>query len=69
MSNLEGIRYFTFPKADGKKEKFNGTGRLFPDYKDNALTLHFTLPLKTRSRRRRVLEVFDPTIFIDFKFR
>ena len=34
-----------------------------------ALTLHFTLPLKTPVKPKELaLEVFDPAFFIDFKF-
>ncbi len=72
QTNVESLKeyaYFTFAKADGKKEKFNEPVDYFLDYKDNALTLHFTLPLKTPFKAKAlVLEVFDPTIFIDFKF-
>ena len=44
---LKEFAYFTFAKADGKKDRFLGAGRLFPRIKDGFLVLHFTLPLKT----------------------
>ena len=44
---LKEFGYFTFAKADGKKEKFEEPVDYFLEYKDSALTLHFTLPLKT----------------------
>jgi len=72
QTNVESLKeyaYFTFAKADGKKEKFNEPVDYFLEYKDDALTLHFTLPLKAPFKAKALtLEVFDPTIFIDFKF-
>ncbi len=42
---------------------------MFSTYKDAALTLHFTLPLKTPVKPKELaVEVFDPAFFIDFKF-
>ena len=65
---LKEFAYFTFAKADGKKEKFEEPVDYFLEYKDAALTLHFTLPLKTPVKPKElVLEVFDPSFFIDFK--
>jgi ABC-type uncharacterized transport system substrate-binding protein len=72
QTNVESLKeyaYFTFAKADGKKEKFNEPVDYFLEYKDNALTLHFTLPLKVPFKAKALaVEVFDPTIFIDFTF-
>ena len=69
VENLKEFAYFTFAKADGKKEKFQEPIDYFLDYKDEALTLHFTLPLKTPLKSKELaVEVFDPAFFIDFKF-
>ena len=72
QTNVESLKefgYFTFAKADGKKEKFQEPVDYFLEYKDAALTLHFTLPLKTPVKPKELaLEVFDPTYFIDFSF-
>jgi ABC-type uncharacterized transport system substrate-binding protein len=69
VESLKEYAYFTFAKADGRKEKFNEPVDYFLEYTDNALTLHFTLPLKAPFKAKALtLEVFDPTIFIDFKF-
>jgi ABC-type uncharacterized transport system substrate-binding protein len=68
QTNVEALKeyaYFTFAKADGKKEKFNEPVDYFLEYKDNALTLHLRAPFKAKAL---AVEVFDPTIFIDFKF-
>src|SRR4030081_1431411 len=69
VESLKEFKFFTFAKADGKKEKFEEPVDYFLEYKDAALTLHFTLPLKTPVKPKELaLEVFDPTYFIDFSF-
>jgi ABC-type uncharacterized transport system substrate-binding protein len=72
QTNVESLKefgYFTFAKADGKKERFLEPVDYFLEYKDAALTLHFTLPAKTPFKARQLaLEVFDPAFFIDFQF-
>ena len=67
--SLKEFGFFTFAKADGKKQKFLEPVDYFLEYKDAALTLHFTLPLKAPVKAKQLaLEVFDPSFFIDFKF-
>lgn len=72
QTNVESLKeyaYFTFAKGDGKKQKFTEPVDYFLEYKDSALTLHFTLPVKTPFKASKLsLEVFDPTYFIDFQF-
>jgi ABC-type uncharacterized transport system substrate-binding protein len=72
QTNVESLKeyaYFTFAKADGKKQKFTEPVDYFLEYKDTALTLHFTLPVKTPFKAKQLsLEVFDPTYFIDFQY-
>ena len=46
VESLKEFNFFTFAKADGKKEKFVEPVDYFLEYKDSALTLHFMLPLK-----------------------
>ena len=68
VKSLHEFAFFTFAKADGKKQKFNEPVDYYLEYKDTALTLHFTLPLKAPVKPKQlVLEVFDPAFFIDFK--
>ena len=68
VENLKEFGHFTFVKADGKKQKFEEPVDYYLEYKDSALTLHFTLPLKAQVKPRQLaLEVFDPAFFIDFK--
>ena len=66
QTNVESLKefgFFTFAKADGKKEKFQEPVDYFLEYKDAALTLHFTLPLKTPVKPKQLaLEVFDPRL-------
>src|SRR6202795_5023205 len=69
VESLKEFAFFTFAKADGKKEKFQEPVDYFLEYKDAALTLHFTLPLKTPVKPKQlVMEVYDPSYFIDFKY-
>ncbi len=72
QTNVESLKefgFFTFARADGKKEKFQEPVDYFLEYKDAALTLHFILPLKTPVKPKELaVEVFDPAFFIDFKF-
>ena len=72
QTNVESLKefgYFTFAKADGKKQKFQEPVDYFLEHKDGLLTLHFTLPLKAPAKSKELaLEVFDPTFFVDFKF-
>ena len=71
QTNVESLKeyaYFTFAKADGRKEKFEEPIDYYLDYNDTVLTLHFTLPFKHAVKARElVLEVYDPSFFIDFK--
>ena len=49
QTNIESLKefdYFTFAKADGKKEKFMEPVDYYLEFKDDALTLHFMLPAK-----------------------
>ena len=69
VESLKEFGFYTFAKADGKKQKFEEPVDYFLEYKDALLTLHFTLPLKTPVKAKTLaLEVFDPEFFIDFTF-
>ena len=71
QTNVESLKeyaYFTFARADGKKERFQEPVDYFLDYKDTVLTLHFTLLLKNPVKPKQLmLEVFDRSFFIDFQ--
>jgi ABC-type uncharacterized transport system substrate-binding protein len=69
VESLKEFGFFTFARADGKKQKFEEPVDYYLEYKDAALTLHFILPLKSAVKSRELaVEVFDPEFFIDFKF-
>jgi ABC-type uncharacterized transport system substrate-binding protein len=73
QTNVESLKefgFFTFAKADGKKEKFLEPVDYYLEYKDAALILHFTLPFKTPFKTRQLaVEVYDPTYFVDFSLQ
>jgi len=67
MDSLKEYGFFTFVKVDGKRQPFLNPADYFLDYKDGALVLHFTLPLKTPIKTRQLaVEIFDPSYFVDF---
>ena len=69
VENLKEFGFFTFAKADGKKQKFEEPTDYFLEYKDSELTLHFMLPLKAPAKPKQLaLDIYDPSFFIDFKF-
>ncbi|MGL4262230.1 MAG: DUF1007 family protein [Afipia sp.] len=75
QTNVESLKeyaFFTFARAGAagsqKKEKFNEPIDYYLEYRDSALTLHFTLPFKAPMKTPVLaLEVFDPSYFIDFQ--
>jgi ABC-type uncharacterized transport system substrate-binding protein len=69
VNSLKEYAYFTYARADGKKLAFTDAVDYWLEYKNSALTLHFTLPLKvTAAAKAMSIEIYDPTIFVDFEF-
>ena len=72
QTNVESLKeygYFTFARADGKKLKFADPVDYWLEFKNSALILHFTLPLKVPAAAREMrIEIYDPSIFVDFEF-
>jgi ABC-type uncharacterized transport system substrate-binding protein len=69
VDSLKEYAYFTYARADGKKLAFADAVDYWLEYRNSALTLHFTLPLKAAAAAKAVsIEVYDPTIFVDFEF-
>jgi ABC-type uncharacterized transport system substrate-binding protein len=67
VTSLKEYDYFSYAKANGKKTQFNDPVDYFLEHKNELLTLHFTLPLKTPVKAQSLeVEVFDPAYFIDF---
>jgi ABC-type uncharacterized transport system substrate-binding protein len=70
VESLKEFDYFTYATADGKKtELIDPAPDYWLDYKDQVLTLNFTLPFKKPVKAKELkIEIYDPTIFVDFSF-
>jgi ABC-type uncharacterized transport system substrate-binding protein len=71
VTSLKEFDYFTFVTADGRKRELvdPSNSEYWADFDNSALTLHFILPLKEPVKAKELkVEVFDPSIFIDFAF-
>jgi len=69
ITNLKDSDFFTYVKAGGKDLALADATDYWLDYKDEVLTLYFTLPLKTPAKEKELsLEIYDPTFFVDFGF-
>jgi ABC-type uncharacterized transport system substrate-binding protein len=67
VESLKEFAFFTFAKADGRKQRFVDPVDYYLEYKDTALVLHFMLPFKAPFKTRELaLEIYDPTYFVDF---
>jgi ABC-type uncharacterized transport system substrate-binding protein len=70
QTNVESLKefgFFTFARADGKKQRFVDPVDYYHEHRNGALVLHFTLPFKTPFKTRQLaLEIYDPTFFVDF---
>jgi ABC-type uncharacterized transport system substrate-binding protein len=71
QTNVEALKqysYFSFVKANGERPTFESPVDYFFDYKDNHLTLYFTLPLKTHVKSKTFfLEIVDRSFFFDIR--
>jgi ABC-type uncharacterized transport system substrate-binding protein len=71
VTSLKEFKYFTFAKAAGKKLAFAEPDlkEAWLEYKDQLLTLNFTLRFKTPVKAPALeVDVYDPTYFVDFGF-
>jgi ABC-type uncharacterized transport system substrate-binding protein len=69
VTSLKEFDFFTYAKVDGKKVPLADPVDYWLEYKDEVLTLHFTLPLKSPAKAQSLdVEVYDPTYFVDFGF-
>jgi ABC-type uncharacterized transport system substrate-binding protein len=69
VTSLKEYDFFSYAKANGKKVAFTDPVDYWLDYKNETLTLHFTLPFKSPVKAKDInLEVYDPTYFVDFAF-
>jgi len=70
--NIESFKdddYFTYVTADGNKAPLADPLVDYSlDYKDEIVTLNFTLPLKQPAKAKDLkIEIYDPSYFIDFE--
>ena len=69
MTSLKEFEFFTFGKLDGQKASFAAPKDYWLDFKDNVLTLHFTLPVTAPAKAKSLsVEVYDPSYYVDFAF-
>jgi ABC-type uncharacterized transport system substrate-binding protein len=70
VTSLKEFNYFSVGKSGGKDVAFGEPTDYWLDAdKDSILTLHFTLPIKSKSAKSGMtVEVFDPTWFVDISF-
>jgi ABC-type uncharacterized transport system substrate-binding protein len=69
VTSLKEFDFFTTAKADGKKAVFQQPVDYYLEYKDNVLTLTFTLPLEKPVKSKNLqVDIYDPTYFVDFSF-
>ena len=69
VTSLKEYDFFTYAKANGKKTKFAEPVDYWLEYKDQLLTLHFTLPFPAPVKASTLdLDIYDPTYFVDFSF-
>ena len=69
VTSLKEYDYFTQGEVNGKKIEFSPAKDYWLEFKDSALTLHFTLPVKSPVKGQAAsFEIYDPSYFIDFGF-
>ena len=71
--NIESLKeydYFTYATVDGVKVPMaDPLPDYWLDYKDQVLTLNFTVPFKTPVKAKELnIDIYDQTIFVDFSF-
>nr|WP_191093180.1 DUF1007 family protein [Bradyrhizobium campsiandrae] len=68
VESLKDNTYFTSLRVAAERLPFAEPVDYFFDYKDDHLTLHFTLPLKTPVKAKAIrLAIYDRSFFIDFR--
>ena len=69
VTSLKEFDFFTQGKLNGQKAEFEQPVDYFLEQKDDLLTLHFTLPLKTPAATKAIdLDIYDPLYFVAFEF-
>lgn len=69
VTSLKEFDFFTQGKLNGNKAEFEAPVDYWLEFKDQLLTLHFTLPVKAPAKVKDLaLEIFDPIYFVSFSF-
>ena len=68
VESLKEFDFFTFAKADGKKEKFSSRSTISSNTGTAADAAFHAAAQDAVKPKQTALEVFDPSYFIDFKF-
>lgn len=70
VESLKEFGYFTHATVDGKKAELGEPlADYYLDYKDEVLTLNFTLPFTTPVKAKELkVDIYDATMFVDFAF-
>lgn len=67
VTSLSEFDFFTFAEAGGGPIAFDRPTDYWLDHDGTALTLHFTLPVIEPVSGPLVIEIYDPTYFVDFR--
>jgi ABC-type uncharacterized transport system substrate-binding protein len=71
VESLKEYSFFNYARVEGarKKDAFIDPTEYWLDYKDESLTLNFTLPFKTPVKAKDLLiDIYDPEFFVAFEF-
>lgn len=72
ITSLKEFGFFTFPRISGHEAQLHEPRDYSLEYKNNTLTLHFTLPLKEAVPKAKLKDfhfaVYDPTFYVSFAF-
>jgi len=71
VESLKEYNFFNYARVEGarKKDAFTDPVDYWLDFKDDQLTLNFTLPFKTPMKAKDLLiDIYDPEFFVAFEF-
>jgi ABC-type uncharacterized transport system substrate-binding protein len=71
VESLKEYGFFNYAHVEGarKKDAFGEPENYWLDFKDDSLTLNFTLPAKTPIKAKDLrIDIFDPEFFVSFEF-
>ena len=67
VTSLKEFDYFTHAKSDGRKMTLLDPKDYWLEHANNALTLHFMLPVKTPVKAKAFeMDIYDTSFFVDF---